>query len=134
MTDRARRVMRLSAAFSRHFAHQSIEPRDVLAALAHKGGISDHVLADAGYAKKQKPRPIADADRILDAAEGLQPILGEAYEQARSLGHNYIGTEHLLLSLAKLHPELFPDANGIRRSVLDVLGVVQESENPDDHS
>jgi ATP-dependent Clp protease ATP-binding subunit ClpA len=122
MTDRTRKVVRLSAAFSRQFAHQEIEPQDLLDALAHMGGISDHILAELGYIRKELPEPIRDADRLIDASESLEPIVAEAHAQAHYLGHHYVGTEHLLLALAHINPELTPDARATRMLILEILG------------
>ena len=122
MTDRSRNVLRLSAAFSRQFAHVDIEPQDLLDALAHLDGVSDAVLVRQGYAKKSPPPPLADADRLLDAAKLLQPIVAEAHNQATLLGHGYVGTEHLLLALLLTNPELTPDPRETRLSVLQILG------------
>ncbi len=121
-TDRARKTVRLSAAFSKQFAHQEIEPQDLLDALAHMGGISELVLRELEYPRKEAPEPVADADRMIDASKSLMAILAEAHEQGRLLGHSYSGTEHLLLALAHTHSELLPDSNAVRSLVLEILG------------
>ncbi len=122
LTDRTRKVVRLSAAFSHEAGHQEIEPQDILDALAHMGGISDVVLAETGYLKKQAPKAISDADRMIGASESLRVVITEAHEQARLLGHHYVGTEHLLLALAHTNPQLLPDPNAVRPCVLEILG------------
>jgi len=125
VTDRTRDVMRLSAAFSKRFSHQDIEPQDLLDALAHKGGISDVALAEAGYARKEGPKAISDADRVIGASASLKVIVTEARELARLLGHNYVGTEHLLLTLVRTNPELLNDPAQTRRNILRMLGQAQ---------
>jgi ATP-dependent Clp protease ATP-binding subunit ClpA len=55
-------------------------------------------------------RPTPRVQRIIDAAE----------EEATSLGHNYLGTEHLLIALAD-------DRDGIAGRVLYELGVADEA-------
>jgi len=122
ITDRSRAILRLSAAFSKQFAHREIGPQDLLDALAHMRGISDVVLAELGYPKKELPEPLPDADRMIGASESLKPIVAEAHEQARLLGHSYPGTEHLLLALAVTNPEVLPDSKAARSLVLELLG------------
>jgi hypothetical protein len=113
----------MSAAFSKKFAHDDIQPQDLLDALAHLHGISDVVLSDQGYARKALPKPLLDADRVLESSAHLRTIVTESHEQAHQLGHHYVGTEHLLLALMKTNPELMPDAKAVCASVLDVLGL-----------
>jgi Clp amino terminal domain, pathogenicity island component len=43
-------------------------------------------------------RPVAGWDSV----ELLEPLLDEAQHQATELGHDYIGSEHLVLAIAKL--------------------------------
>ena len=122
MTDLARKVVRLAAAFSQQSMHQEIEPQDLLDALAHLRGISDVVLAEIGYPKKKAPNAISDADQLIAASASLGSIIAIAHEQARLLGHGYVGTEHLLLALAHTHPELLPDPQAVRPLILEILG------------
>src|SRR5918997_4356290 len=63
-----------------------------------------------------------------------------AQEEARSLGHNYIGTEHLLLGLvrenegvaARILSNLDVDPDGVRSEVVRRLGVEPESDPSDE--
>jgi ATP-dependent Clp protease ATP-binding subunit ClpA len=125
MTDRARKVVRLSAAFSEQFSHNDIEPEDLLDALAHIGGISDVVLAEVGYLRKKAPKVIAGVDRLSSPSERINSIVAEAHEQARLLGHGYVGSEHLLLALANTNAELFTDPAAVRLKVLQILGLAE---------
>lgn len=122
MTDRTRKVVRLSAAFSKQFGHREIDAQDLLDALAHLGGISDAVLSEMDYLKKEIPEPDLDAERRIEASQCLRAIVTEAHEQARLLGHNYVGTEHLLLALAQTNPALVPVPEMVRPAVLQILG------------
>lgn len=121
--------MRLAAAFSKQSGHIAIEPQDLLDALAHLGGISDVVLAELGYRKKKRPTPNRDADQLFIASTPLAAIVAEAHEQARQLGHGYVGTEHLLLALAHKHPELILDGEAIRRQVRALLGHLEKNDS-----
>jgi hypothetical protein len=122
VTDRTRDVIRLSAAFSMQFLHSDIAPEDLVDALAHKGGISDLALAESGYVRKERPKPIPEADHIIGRSATLKVIMTDARELARLLGHDYVGTEHLLLTLARTNPDLLHDPAQARRSVLRILG------------
>jgi ATP-dependent Clp protease ATP-binding subunit ClpA len=59
---------------------------------------------------------------LIAASASLGSIIATAHEQARLLGHDYVGTEHLLLALAHSHPELLPDPQAVRPLILDILG------------
>jgi ATP-dependent Clp protease ATP-binding subunit ClpA len=122
MTDRARHLVRLAAAYSEEFSHSEIEPNDLLDALAHGAGISEHVLRATGYAQKEMPDVSLAAEQRIEESAHLNAILNESHEQARRLGHKYAGTEHLLLAMASIHRELFDDPEIIRREVLQILG------------
>jgi ATP-dependent Clp protease ATP-binding subunit ClpC len=122
MTDRTRKVVHLSAAFSRRLGHREIDAQDLLDALAHMGGISDVVLSKLGYSKKEAPEPDSDAERRIEASECLRTIVAEAHEQARSLGHSYVGTEHLLLAMAQTNPSLVQHYHRVRAEILALLG------------
>nr|WP_062341404.1 Clp protease N-terminal domain-containing protein [Herbidospora sakaeratensis] len=72
-----------------------------------------------------------NARRVLALADdpptatGITTVLEQARRQARLLGHRYIGTEHLLLALAEVAPDLLPglgaDPGTLRRQVVSVL-------------
>ena len=71
--------------------------------------------SDAGCLKIGKTvpvelRPTPRVQRIIDAAE----------EEATSRGHDYLGTEHLLIALAD-------DRHGIAGRVLEELGVADQA-------
>ncbi|MGD9720159.1 MAG: Clp protease N-terminal domain-containing protein [Pirellulales bacterium] len=125
MTDRTRKVLRIAAAFSRQNGHSDIEPQDLLDALAHTYGISDHVLKEMGYQRKILPVMFADAekaDQVVCASETLPSMVAQARERSQSLGHDYVGTEHVLLALARMHPELTPDYQTLRARIVELLG------------
>ena len=122
MTDRTRMVLGIAAAYSRQLAHRDIEPQDLLDALAQTGGISDHVLEEIGYKRKKLPVMFADAEQVACASETLRLIAAEAREQSILLGHDYVGTEHFLLALAYIKPELTLDYDAMRARVTELLG------------
>jgi ATP-dependent Clp protease ATP-binding subunit ClpC len=55
----------------------------------------------------------------LDLSPGTQQVLEYAVDEARRMGHHYIGTEHLLLGLVRLN-------EGVAMDVLRKLGVSAE--------
>jgi ATP-dependent Clp protease ATP-binding subunit ClpC len=55
----------------------------------------------------------------IDLAPGTQQVLEFAIEEARRMGHHYIGTEHLLLGLVR-------SQEGLAMEVLRKLGVTSE--------
>ena len=67
---------------------------------------------------------------LPQTAEGKR-LIEHAMQEARSLGHNYVGTEHLLLGLlhqpescaAQLLAEQGLTLERVRREVLDLLGM-----------
>ena len=72
---------------------------DLVAAMAESGGLALSVLEAADIA----PEDLVDELRARQARDGgagrLDPALELAMEQARGLGHSYVGTEHFLLAL-----------------------------------
>ncbi len=55
----------------------------------------------------------------MDLSPGIQHVLEFAIDEARQLGHQYIGTEHLLLGLAR-------SQEGLALEVFQKLGVTSE--------
>ncbi len=109
-TPRAKKVMELAVAEARRFRHNYIGTEHILLGLLTLGqGVAINVLVHLG----------ANADNIRKFIEehiGMGPedipfpeqvpltaraknVLDLAQKQAKSLGHNYLGTEHILLGL-----------------------------------
>ncbi len=63
-----------------------------------------------------RPQPMSDRDRFDKFTERAQKVLRLAQEEAQRLGHNSIGTEHLLLGLVR-------EGDGVAAKVLSNLGV-----------
>ena len=70
---------------------------DLMAAVADSGGLALVVLESADL----DPQDVVDELRARQARDGgagsLDDVAERAVEQARGLGHSYVGTEHLLL-------------------------------------
>jgi ATP-dependent Clp protease ATP-binding subunit ClpC len=126
-TQRARRVLSLAHQEAERMRHNYIGTEHLLLGLIREeGGVAGRVLRELGL----------DADRIqeiverltgpgqyrggkLDLSPGTQQVLEYAVEEARRMGHHYIGTEHLLLGLVR-------NGEGIALDVLRKLGVTPE--------
>ncbi len=124
-TDRARKVLTLAQDEAQRFNHNYIGTEHLLLGLVREGeGVAAKVLENLNV----------ELVKVRQAVEfiigrGERPVLGEigltprakkvielAIDEARRLGHNYIGTEHLLLGLVR-------EEGGIASGVLESLGV-----------
>ncbi|MBN2483095.1 MAG: ATP-dependent Clp protease ATP-binding subunit [Candidatus Omnitrophica bacterium] len=125
-TERARKVLVLAKEEARRFNHDYIGTEHILLGLVREGeGVACAVLQNLG----------ADLDRLRIEVEKLitpgsvTGVVGDipftprakkalelAAEEARTLGHNYIGTEHILLGLIR-------EGEGLAMQVLYSLGV-----------
>lgn len=122
-TDRARRIWRWAFAQSSYRVNHDIQPADLFDALTHGGGVSEAVLRDMGYPVAAFPENLpAVNDALIGASKASRRFMAEAEIERNKLGHHYIGTEHLLLALTALHPEVFVDASAVSAEVLSLLG------------
>ncbi len=126
-TQRARRVLSLAKQEAERMRHNTIGTEHLLLGLIQEeGGVAGRVLRDLGLEVdrvKEVVEKLSDSEEYLggkiDLAPGTQQVLEFAIEEARRMGHHYIGTEHLLLGLVR-HDE------GIAMEVLRKLGVTPE--------
>jgi len=129
-TDRARKVMGLAKAEAQRLNHEYIGTEHVLLGFVAEGsGVGANALRQMGV---ELPKIRAAVERIARPSEwaptsGNLPFtprakksLECAVESASELGHNYVGTEHLLLGLIK-------ENEGIAARVLLNFGVKVES-------
>jgi ATP-dependent Clp protease ATP-binding subunit ClpC len=124
-TERARRVLTLAQEEALRFNHNYIGTEHLLLGLVREGeGVAAKVLANLGV-ELNKVRSavefiIGRGDRAVMGEIGLTPrakkVIELAVDEARRLGHQYIGTEHLLLGLVR-------EGEGIAAGVLESLGV-----------
>ena len=127
-TERARRVLTLAQEEALRFNHNYIGTEHLLLGLVREGeGVAAKVLANLGV-ELNKVRSavefiIGRGDRAVMGEIGLTPrakkVIELAVDEARRLGHHYIGTEHLLLGLVR-------EGEGIAAGVLESLGVSLE--------
>ncbi len=124
-TERARRVLTLAQEEALRFNHNYIGTEHLLLGLVREGeGVAAKVLGNLGV-ELNKVRSavefiIGRGDRAVMGEIGLTPrakkVIELAVDEARRLGHHYIGTEHLLLGLVR-------EGEGIAAGVLESLGV-----------
>ena len=125
-TERARRALNTAQVEAERLGQHVICPEHLLLGLMlDDGGIAYEVLNDLGIdtesMKKVVSRlAVARNEDIGENQQSLSPAtestLEKAFKEARRLGHRYIGTEHLLLSLVR-------DEDGIANQVLKKLGI-----------
>jgi ATP-dependent Clp protease ATP-binding subunit ClpC len=124
-TERARKVLALAQEEARRFNHNYIGTEHILLGLVREEeGMAAKILANLGIGLN-KVR--AAVEFIIGRGEGstqnevgLTPrakrVIELAVDEARLLGHQYIGTEHILLGLLR-------EGEGVAAGVLESLGV-----------
>jgi len=148
-TDRARRVVVLAQEEARMLKHNYIGTEHILLGLIHEGdGVAAEALRALGIrleAVRERVRDVVGEGS--SAATGHIPftprakkVLELSLREALQLGHNYIGTEHILLGLiregdgvaAQVLVALGADLNRVRQQVIRLLhgatGSAPESE------
>lgn len=109
-TDRARKIMAIADQQARQWHHEYIGTEHILFALAKEGsGVGANVLMNLGV---DLSRVRVELEKLVKPGSGavathlpLTPSAGKvleyAREEARVLGHNYVGSEHLLLGMLR---------------------------------
>ena len=126
-TQRARRVLSLAHQEAERMRHNYIGTEHLLLGLIREeGGVAGRVLRELGLEVERVQEMVERMTGTgqyrggkLDLSPGTQQVLEYAVEEARRLGHHYIGTEHLLLGLVR-HGE------GVALDVLRKMGVTPE--------
>ncbi|MDP2776662.1 MAG: Clp protease N-terminal domain-containing protein, partial [Anaerolineales bacterium] len=109
-TQRARRVLSLAHQEAERARQNNIGTEHLLLGLMdEEGGVAGRVLRDLGMTSDRVGEVVQrvsgipagfDPNKIELAAE-TQQVLEFAVDEARRLGHHYIGTEHILLALVR---------------------------------
>ena len=126
-TQRARRVLSLAQDEAERLDHHQIGTEHLLLGLMREeGGVAGRVLRDLGLDLRRVEELVTrlsnsegKASSQLDLSPGTKKVLELAVDEARRMGHHYIGTEHLLLGLVR-------QQEGIALDVLRRLGVSPE--------
>ena len=138
-TERAQKVVVLSQEEARRLGHNVVGTEHILLGLVAEGeGVAARALQSMGISL-DKVR--AEVEKVIGKGEsppqgqiGFTPrakrVLELAFDEARQLGHTYIGTEHILLGLiregegvaAQVLKNLGADLDKVRRQVVELLG------------
>jgi ATP-dependent Clp protease ATP-binding subunit ClpC len=126
-TQRARRVLSLAHQEAERMHQNYIGTEHLLLGLMkEEGGVAGRVLRELGLDAERMEEVIlriTGSGQVttakLDLSPGVQRALENSVEEARKLGHHYIGTEHLLLGLVGL-------GEGVALDVLRKMGVSTE--------
>lgn len=126
-TQRARRVLSLAHQEAERMRHNYIGTEHLLLGLIREeGGVAGRVLRELGLEAERVQEIVERLTGTgqyrggkLDLSPGTQQVLEYAVEEARRMGHHYIGTEHLLLGLVRY-------GEGVALDVLRKLGVTPE--------
>jgi hypothetical protein len=123
-TDRARRVVVLAQEEARRLDHNHIGTEHLLLGLVHEGtGVAGVALSRLGIGlgavREQVDRSVGKGDSTPSGHIPFTPrakkVLELSLREALDLGHNYIGTEHVLLGLVR-------EGEGVASQVLVALG------------
>jgi prophage maintenance system killer protein len=137
-TDRARQVVVLAQEEARTLNHNYIGTEHILLALIHEGeGVGAKALESLGISLQGVRRQVKEIiGQGQQAPSGPIPFTPRARKvlelslgEALRLGHNYVGTEHILLALiregegvaAKVLVRLDADQNRVRQQVIQLL-------------
>jgi len=125
-TERARKVLLLAREEAKGFNHDYIGTEHILLGLIKEGqGVASAVLQNLGLSleriRLEIEKKVASGSDIevmgeIEFTPRAKRVIELAMEEARRFGHNYIGTEHLLLGLLL-------EEEGVAANVLNSLGV-----------
>src|SRR6201992_2580700 len=144
-TDRARRAVVLAQEEARMLNHNYIGTEHILLGLIHEGeGVAAKALESLGIAlegvRQQVEEIIGQGQQAPSGHIPFTPrakkVLELSLREALQLGHNYIGTEHILLGLiregegvaAQVLVKLGADLNKVRQQVIQLLNGYQSKE------
>ena len=121
-TNRAREVVTGSVDAARGLGHAFVGTEHILLALFPPGGIAATLLAESGLTESKVAAAVV-ARTPSGTAGPAEPaftpraaqVFSHALDEALTMGHNYIGTEHLLLGL-------FRDPEGVAAQMLAEAG------------
>jgi len=129
LTDRARKVMALANQEAQRFNHEYIGTEHILLGLVKEGSgvganVLKHLEIDLRKVRLEVEKLVKSGPEMvtmgkLPQTPRAKKVIEYAIEEARSLNHNYVGTEHLLLGLLR-------EQDGVAAQVLMNLGLKLE--------
>ena len=146
LTDRARKVMALANQEAQRFNHEYIGTEHILLGLVKEGSgvganVLKHLEIDLRKVRLEVEKLVKSGPDMvtmgkLPQTPRAKKVIEYAIEEARSLNHNYVGTEHLLLGLlreqdgvaAQVLMNLGLKLDDVREEVLNLLGAGVESD------
>mgnify|MGYP000379269004 FL=1 len=139
-TQSAIKVLKLAQYEAKHLKHAHVGTEHILLGLLHEGtNVAAKALSSIGidlYTVRQRVHELVekeDFDDLETEEIGYSPeaktIMEYAVEQAQALGHDYIGTEHILLGIiydtesiaCEILISLGADLDIIHDAILDLL-------------
>ncbi len=126
-TQRARRVLSLAHEEAERLHHNYIGTEHLLMGLMREeGGVAGRVLRELGLETARVKEMVERLTGVgrhtsgrIELAPATEQVLQVAIEEARRMGHHYIGTEHLLLGMVR-------QGEGVGLEVLRRLGITPE--------
>ena len=126
-TQRARRVLSLAHEEAERLHHNYIGTEHLLMGLMREeGGVAGRVLRELGLETDRVKEMVERLTGVgrhtsgrIELAPATEQVLQVAIEEARRMGHHYIGTEHLLLAMVR-------QGEGVGIEVLRRLGITPE--------
>jgi ATP-dependent Clp protease ATP-binding subunit ClpC len=130
-TKEAQRVLQFAQEEAQRLNHDYLGTEHILLGLLREGDGRDDsagsVLKNLGVelqaARSAVESMVGTGERPIIGEIGLTPrakrVIGLAVDEARRMGHNYLGTKHLLLGLVR-------ESDGIGTKILSSLGVTEK--------
>jgi len=146
-TDRARRVVVQAQEEARLLSHHYISPEHLLLGLIHEGGgVAAKALESLGVSGETVRHRVEEAtgrgerppSGHIPFTPQAKKLLEQSLQESRALGHDYIGTEHILLGLihqgdsvaAQVLTGLGVDLEGTREQVIRLLDEYRRGHQP----
>ncbi|KNF07985.1 chaperone protein ClpB [Gottschalkia purinilytica] len=123
-TERAQKVIYLAQEEAKELNHNYIGTEHILLGLAKEGeGIAAKVLTGLGVNLESLREQVInivgkgnEPEELLGFTPRTKRVFELSFTEARALGHNYVGTEHLLLGLIK-------EGEGVAAAIIKGMGV-----------
>ncbi|PFH85337.1 ATP-dependent protease ATP-binding subunit ClpC [Bacillus sp. AFS088145] len=144
-TERAQKVLALSQEEAIRIGHSNIGTEHILLGLVREGeGIAAKALLALGLSPEKVQQEV---ETLIGRGQGVaqtvhytpraKKVIELSMDEARKLGHSYVGTEHILLGLiregegvaARVLNNLGVSLNKARQQVLQLLGSNESSSN-----